>query len=208
MKYNKMNVKEFDQRAEKIEKWIEENGELYEWAKDPNAYEMTDVFLIAGEYISEGKNANLNVLKSIWELRKGDFERCGIEENQFVYQICKQTYDATISGRALVNDEGSHNALSKMAGVGLYIMQQRREEDIDYNNIGELVNLIEDTRKLKQRHPQLHDNLKFANNINVLYRLQKLHLDEKNAVKLDEVYNNYERTQTETNRDFDDEREM
>ena len=52
-----IRASEFNERAKGIADWIEENKDN-EWAKDPNAYEMTNVFLFAGKYASEGKDIN------------------------------------------------------------------------------------------------------------------------------------------------------
>lgn len=197
-----IQVSDFNQRVQGIANWIQENREKEEWAKDPNAYEMTNVFLFAGKYASEGIDIDLEAVERIWNLRKGDFERCGIQSNNFIYQICEQSYKAAISRRTLVNDESSHSALRKMAGIGLYLMQQKRDkgQDIDYNNFGELVDLIEDAKELKQRHPILHSELKFENNLNMLYRIQRTHLDEQSKTELDAMYNEYKNTQGKENR--------
>lgn len=42
-----IRYEEFDFRTEGILNWIKENRDKEEWAKDPNAYEMTNVFLLA-----------------------------------------------------------------------------------------------------------------------------------------------------------------
>lgn len=181
----------FDYVAEGINNWIEENKKQYEWAKDPNAYELTNVFLFAGKYQSEGQNINIDNIKKMWELRSNDFERCGIGENHFVYQICKQSYDSAINGEGLVDDEKSHSALRKMAGIGLYLMQQKRENKIDYNNYGEFIELIDNSQQLKTKYPKLHDRFRFSDNIRVLYDLQLKHLNPEQKKKLDEVYNAY-----------------
>lgn len=198
-----IRVSEFNQRAQGIANWIQENREKEEWAKDPNAYEMTNVFLLAGKYASEGINIDLEAIERIWNLRKGDFERCGIQTNNFVYQICEQSYNAAISRRALVSDEKSHSALRKMAGIGLYLMQQKRDkgQDIDYNNFGELIDLIDNAKELKQRHPMLHDELKFGNNLNMLYRIQRTHLSEQSKTELDVMYDEYKSMQEKENRE-------
>lgn len=194
---------EFNERAKGIADWIEENRDKEEWAKDPNAYEMTNVFLFAGKYASEGKDVNLETIERIWNLRKGDFERCGVQTNNFIYQICEQSYKSAMSKRALVTDESSHRSLRKMAGLGLYLMQQKREkgQDIDYNNFGELMDLIEDAKELKQRHPILHDELKFENNLNMLYKIQRIHLNEQSRVELDNMYNEYRNMKEKENRE-------
>ena len=200
---NNIRSSEFNERAKGIADWIEENKDKEEGTKDPNAYEMTNVFLFAGKYASEGKDVNLETIERIWNLRKGDFERCGVQTNNFIYQICEQSYKSAMSKRALVNDESSHSALRKMAGIGLYLMQQKREngQDIDYNNFGELMDLIEDAKQLKQRHPILHGELKFENNLNMLYRIQRIHLNEQSRVELDNMYNEYRNMQEKENRE-------
>lgn len=196
-----IRASEFNERAKGIADWIQENKEKKEEAKDPNVYEMINVFLFAGKYSSEGKDINVEAIERIWDLRKGDFARCGIQTNNFVYQICEKSYNTAVSKTALVSDEGSHRALRKMAGIGLYLMQQRRErgQDIDYNNFGELMDLIEDSMALKQRHPILHDELKFENNLNMLYRIQRTHLNEQSKVELDDMYNEYKNIQEKEN---------
>ena len=107
--------------------WIKENREKEEWAKDPNAYEMTNLFLFGAKYSKEKKNINLDVLKEMWDIRSKDFQNCNISENHFVYQICQDSYEAAMQKKALVNDENSHHALRKMAGLGLYFKQQQRD---------------------------------------------------------------------------------
>lgn len=196
-----IRASEFNERVQGIANWIQENKEKEEGAKDPNAYEMTNVFLFAGKYSSEGKDINLETVEKIWNLRKGDFERCGIQNNNFIYKICEQSYNSAVLGRPLVSDESSHSALRKMAGIGLYLMQQRREkgQDIDYNNFGELMDLIDDAKELKQRYPKLHSELKFENNLNMLYRIQRTHLNEQSKAELDDMYNEYKNTQVKQN---------
>lgn len=193
MKYNRnfqdnIPAEMFNQTANGITKWIEENRELHDWAKDPNAYEMANVFLFAGKYAEEGNSIDKENLKRMWQLRSQDFEHCGIGRNHFVYQICEQAYQSAISGKALVNDEYSHSALRKMAGVGLYVMQQKRDNVLDYNNLHELIDLIENSRMLKQKHPGLYDVLQFDKNLRVLYDLQIAHLSEQDRNLLDMAY--------------------
>lgn len=181
---------DFNGRANGIANWIEENRELHDWAKDPNAYEMTNVFLFAGKHIADGNDIDLDGVKRIWELRSQDFERCGISENHFVYQICKQSYDSAISGQALVNDENSHSALRKMSGIGLYLMQQKRDRGtVEYNNPNELISLVEDSKMLKLKYPELYETFRFDDNLGVLYELQQTHLNEKSKAALDMAYN-------------------
>lgn len=192
---------EFNERTNGIANWIEENKEVHDWAKDPNAYEMTNVFLFAGKHIEDGNDVNIQSVKRIWELRSQDFERCGISEEHFVYQICKQSYESAISGKALVDDENSHSALRKMSGIGLYLMQEKRDKGtVEYNNFNELVNLIEDSKMLKIKHPDLYKTFRFDNNLKFLYEMQVNHLNDKTKAMLDKVANiNH---QEETKKDF------
>lgn len=212
MEYNRnfqdnILASEFNRRTSEIADWIEENRDKYDWAKDPNAYEMTNVFLFAGKYASEGKDIDLEEVDRIWKMREKDFERCGIGEKNFVFQICKQAHDASMQRDALVNDEESHSALRKMAGIGLYLMQQNRENAMEYNNPTELMNLIEDSKVLQLRYPELHDSLKFEENIGVLYELQQPHIEGEIEQELDNSYKSYEEIQTKATRSTpDDER--
>lgn len=183
---------EFNARAKRINTWIEENKNLHDWAKDPNAYEMTNVFLFAGKYISEGEDIDVENIERMWELRSGDFERCGISENNFVYQICEQSYNSAMSGKALVDDEGSHRALRKMAGIGLYLMQQQRDTGrMEYNNLHEFMDLVEDSQELKKQHPKLYKGLKFEESISRLYEMQREHLGERAQGELKEFYESH-----------------
>ena len=75
----------------------------------------------------EGERIDTETLREMWEIRSQDFASCNISENNFVYQICKDSYEAAMSGRILVNDQNSHHALRKMAGIGLYLKQQQRD---------------------------------------------------------------------------------
>lgn len=192
----------FDLQTQGINNWIEENKEQYEWAKDPNAYELTNVFLFAGKYRSEGQNINIDNIKKMWELRSGDFERCGIGDNHFVYQICKQSYDSAINGNALVDDEKSHSSLRKMAGVGLYLMQQKRENRIDYNNYGELMELIDNSNTLKRKYPALYERFRFSDNLRVLYDLQSKNLNSEQKKKLDDAYNQHNQENIQEEEEF------
>ena len=75
----------------------------------------------------EGKQIDTDTLSEMWQIRSQDFANCNISENNFVYQICKDSYESVMSGRSLVNDQNSHHALRKMAGLGLYLKQQQRD---------------------------------------------------------------------------------
>lgn len=164
---------EFNERARGITNWIRENREKEEWAKDPNAYEMVNVFLLGAKYMSEGKDVDKETLKEMWELRKQDFEGCGISENNFVYRICEDAYQASQDGRALVNDEASHHALRRMAGIGLYLsIQKTRENKIEYNNPAELLQLVEATRTLSGVHPDLFVKYGFDKNLPAIVKIQ------------------------------------
>lgn len=194
MEYNRnfqdnIYKEEFNSRIKGINKWIEENKELYDWARDPNAYEMTNVFLFAGKYSQKGEDIDLAEVEKMWNLRFRDFENCNISQNNFVYRICEQAYECAISKKALVDDEASHSALRKMAGIGIYLMQQQRDTgDISYNNIGEFTNLLEDASVLKQEHFKLYSDLKFEENLRVIKDLQIRNLGENEKEELLEIY--------------------
>lgn len=98
-----------------------------------------------------------NILNWIKENRaEEDFANCNISENNFVYQICKDSYESAMSGRSLVNDQNSHHALRKMAGLGLYLKQQQRDRrKIVYDNPVELLELLSCSKSLKVFHPDL-----------------------------------------------------
>lgn len=152
-----------------IVNWIKENREKEEWAKDPNAYEMTNVFLLGAKYASEGVEVNTETLKEMWEIRSQDFARCGVREGSTVYGICEDAYKASQQGRALVNDEASHHALRKMAGIGWFLCQQKtREGKIEYNNPNEFLELVEASRTLKGVHPELYERYGFARNLEII----------------------------------------
>lgn len=172
---------EFDRRAEGIVNWIKEYREKEDWAKDPNAFEMTNVFLLGAKYGQEGVDIDKDILKEMWEIRSQDFARCGISENNFVYQICGDAFEASQEGRALVNDEASHHALRSMAGIGLFLNQQKaRGQKPEYNNSAELLELLEASRTLKGVHPELFVRYGFRENLHAIIRLQ---LEKDNSLE-------------------------
>ncbi len=163
----------FNSTSNNVLNWIKENRDKYDWAKDPNAYEMVNLFLFGAKYSHEGKDVNTDTLTQMWNIRSKDFQGCNISENSFIYQICEDSYQSMISGKPMVNDENSHHALRKMAGLGLYLKQQQRDNDqITYNNPQELLQFLECSKSLKTLHPELFDKYLFTKNINVLCKLQ------------------------------------
>lgn len=165
-----------DSTSSNILNWVNENRDRFEWAKDPNAYELTNVFLFAAKYAQEGQSINTDTITNLWNIRSKDFERCNISPTHFVYAICHDSYQAALSGKALVNDENSHHALRKIAGIGLYLKQQQRDTgQISYNNPQELLQLLQCSSTLKTFHPKLFDKYAFKDNINVLCKLQLEH---------------------------------
>ncbi len=164
---------QFNERSEGILNWIKENREKEDWAKDPNAFEMTNVFLLGAKYASEGVDINQETLKEMWEIRSQDFARCGISENNFVYKICEDSYRASQEGKALVNDEASHHALRCMADIGLFLNKQKtREGKVEYNNPTQLLELLEASRTLKGVHLDLFEKYGFKENLQVIAKLQ------------------------------------
>ena len=133
---------------------------------------MTNVFLLGAKYASEGIDINKETLKEMWEIRSQDFARCGVSENNFVYRICEDAYQASQQGRALVNDEASHHALRKMAGLGLFLNQQKiREGKVEYNNPSEFLELVEASRTLRGVHPDLYERYGFEKNLEIINEL-------------------------------------
>ncbi len=163
----------FNSSSRNVLNWIEENREKFDWAKDPNAYEMVNLFLFGSKYSQEGKQVDTETLTKMWNIRSKDFEGCNIGRNNFVYRICEDSYNSAISGKAMINDENSHHALRKMAGLGLYLKQQQRDNgEISYNNSQELLQLLKCSSSLKTFHPELFDRYGFTQNIKVLCKLQ------------------------------------
>lgn len=165
---------EFNSRTEGILNWIKENREKFEWAKDPNAYEMANVFLLASRYKAEGRQINETTLDEMWDIRKKDFEHAGVTETSFVYKICEDSYQAIKENKILVSDDKSHMALRKMVGIGLYLMQQNRDGgEIKYDNPGELLELLENAQTLKQKHSKLFEKYRIEANLAKLAEMQK-----------------------------------
>lgn len=163
----------FNSTTENVLNWIEENRNKFDWAKDPNAYEMVNLFLFGGKYTQENNNVNLETLSKLWHIRSKDFERCNIGSNHFVYALCRDTYESAVSGKAMVNDENSHQALRKMAGIGLFLKQQQRDKgQISYNNPQELLSLLKCSKTLQTFHPDLFEKYAFGKNLDVLCNLQ------------------------------------
>ncbi len=175
---------EFNQRAKGVLDWIMENREKEEWAKDPNAYELTNIYLFAGKYAGEKQQINTDSLKEMWNIRSQDFERCGVSNNSFIYKICEDSYLSAMEGKALVNDENSHHALRRMAGIGLYLKQQQRDgNEINYNNPSEIMQLMECSRTLKTFHPDLFEKYRFETNIENILKLQLKHELPKGVIE-------------------------
>ena len=152
---------------------------------------MTNLFLFGTKYLHEGKDIDIDSLTKMWNIRSKDFERCNIGQKNFVYAICSDAYQSALSGKPLLNDENSHHALRKMAGIGLYLKQMQRDNGtINYNNPQELLQLLHCSHSLKTFHPDLFRKYTFDENINVLCKLQldnelsdELAQDIKNAQK-------------------------
>ena len=163
----------FNSTSSNILNWIQENRDQFDWAKDPNAYEMVNLFLFGAKYSHEGKDINTDTLTQMWNIRSKDFQNCNISENNFVYAICQDSYESAITGKPMLNDENSHHALRKMAGLGLYLKQQQRDYgEVSFNNPQELLQLLQCSNSLKTFHPELFDRYSFKENINVLCKLQ------------------------------------
>lgn len=163
---------EFNEKAQTILGDIKKYREE-EWAKDPNAFQMTNLFLLGAKYADEGYEINKETLKEMWEIRSKDFARCGVHDGGVVYGICEDAYKASQLGNALVNDVDSHCALRKMAGIGLFFHQKlSKGEKLDYNNPGELCELIENSKTLKILHPDLFERYGFEPNLQMIAKLQ------------------------------------
>lgn len=163
----------FDFTSNNILNWIQENRDKIDRAKDPNSYEMVNLFLFGAKYIEYGKDINITTLRKIWEIRSKDFDGCNISNNNFVYGICEDAYKSALMGVPLVNDENSHHALRKMAGLGLFLkIEQRDTGVVEYNNPPELLQLLQASQGLKTLHPDLFSRYQFSENIKVLCELQ------------------------------------
>lgn len=162
-----------DMSSNNILNWITENRFQYDWARDPNVYEMTNLFLCAANYRSQGRKVDLSPINEIWEIRKDDFKGCNISESNFVYRIVQDSYESAIRGERLVNDSQSHMALRKLAGIGLYLYQQKRDtKQISYNNPQELLELLNNVKSLSKFHPELYERYAVMSNINRICELQ------------------------------------
>ena len=134
---------------------------------------MTNVFLLGAKYAQEGHEIEKTTLQEMWDIRSGDFSRCGILPNNFVYKICEDAYKASQEGRALVNDEASHHALRSMADIGLFLNRQKYQgKEVEFNNPSQLMELLEASRTLKGIHPDLFEKYGFKENLEVLAKLQ------------------------------------
>ncbi len=79
----------FNFTSKNVLNWIKENHDTFNWAKDPNAYEMVNLFLFGAKYYHEGKYIDIDPLRKMWDIRSKDFERCNISKNNFVYLFVK-----------------------------------------------------------------------------------------------------------------------
>lgn len=166
----------FNSTSNNVLDWIKENRDAFDWAKDPNSYEMTNLFLFGAKYSHEGRDVDIDALTEMWNIRSKDFAGCNIGQNNFVYVICQDAYQAAVSGKSIVDDENSHHALRKMAGIGLFLKQQQRDNgEISYNNPQELLQLLQCSTSLKTIHPDLFKRYAFDENIHALCKLQLQH---------------------------------
>ncbi len=140
-------------------------GGVTEWTKenrntDPNAFELVNVFLFAGKYASEGSLIDDESLTDLWNIRSESFKNMGISEDNFVYKIVEASYESAIKSESLVSDPISHIALRRTAGVGLYLMQQKRDTGtMNYNNSAEMMELLKASVILKDNHPDLFEDV-------------------------------------------------
>lgn len=194
MEYNNLqdNIRknEYNDRTQGILQWIKENRTKEEWAKDPNAFELANVLLLGAKYRQEGEAINGETVEEMWRVRSKDFEHAGVSGQSFVYKICEDAHTSFQEGKVLVNDEASHHALRKMAGIGLYCSQQKRDKGtVEYNNPNELLELIEASRTLKGVHPDLYEKYQFQTN---LERLCEIQPENNLQSKIQEAMNNLE----------------
>lgn len=187
---NNIKQREYNGTINGILSWIKENRDKFDYAKDPNAYEMTNVFLFGAKYAIEGLDIEMDTLDEIWEIRSQDFTNCGISENNSIYAICRDSYMSAKNKRPLVNDENSHHALRKMAGIGLWLKQQKRDgQELHYDNLHEFQVLLETSKTLKAIHPDLFEKYQFPGNITVIYKLLEKTLDKETKQELLESKN-------------------
>lgn len=161
----------FNEKAKEILKWTKINRKRYDWAKVPNVYELVNLFLFASKYKKEDKDIDLDILKEIWDLRKVDLEKTGINKSNFVYMICEDSYNSLINGKPLVNDEKAHYILRELADIGLNFEQQKnRNEKSYYNNTEKIKELSKSSKLLLSFYPELYkkynveENIKMINN--------------------------------------------
>ncbi len=172
LQYNEMSdfISEFDinVRIAGIAGWIKGNRNT-----DPNAFEMVNLFLFAGKYASEGSRIDKGSLTELWNMRSEDFSKCNIDKNHFVYKIAEITYQSAMEGNSLVNNAESHIALRRMAGVGLFLMQQKRDMgSINYNNYGEMMELLKSASILKETNPDVFESASVGQFTELLVSLQ------------------------------------
>ena len=164
---------QFNETSKGILDWTKEFREKEEWAKDPNVFQMTNIFLLGAKYAEEGFDINKETLKELWDIRSKDFARCGVGEGSFVYGICEDAYKASQEEKAWVNDVDSHCALRTMADIGLVLYRQHyKGEEMKFDNAAQLYELIEDSRTLKTLHPDLYERYGFERNLEHFQNLQ------------------------------------
>ena len=107
---------------------------------DPNAYELTGLFIDAnnarldGKAISEEASSHLN---EMWENRRENYLKNNIGTNNLSFRICSDCYDGKLSNTKFSTEATA--LLQRLAGVSLYLNQEVRNNGfVNYNNIWEL----------------------------------------------------------------------
>ena len=121
----------FASNLSRVIAWIIDNPDT-----DPNAYEMCALYLKAAEFhgdITEEVRENLAFMDRV---RMQDFKnRLDVSVDHPLFDLIADLYDNAIKGVVITQDPVAKEAICKIAGIFLYIVQeQRKNPSFCYDN--------------------------------------------------------------------------
>lgn len=130
---NKKQVR-FAEELNRVIAWIIDNPDT-----DPNAYEMCSLYLKAAEFrgsITEEIRENLAFMDRV---RMQDFKnRLDVSLDHPLFELIATLYDNAVNGVVITEDPIAKEAICKIAGIFLYIVQeQRKNPGFSYSNQAE-----------------------------------------------------------------------
>lgn len=130
---NKKQVR-FAAELNRVIAWIIDNPDT-----DPNAYEMCKLYLKAAEFRGNLTYEIISNLAFMHRVRMQDFEnRLDVSLDHPLFELIATLYDNAVNGVVITEDPIAKEAICKIAGIFLYIVQeQRKNPGFSYSNHAE-----------------------------------------------------------------------